>query len=168
MSTARRRWASMCVYVLIGGTSAIAQTTGTIQGTVRDQDGLVPGVTVPLRNVETNATRTLVTDSLGTYRFLTLPVGNYEVTAELTGFSKYVRSGVTLTLNQDAVVDIELRPAAISELVEVTADAPLLNTTNAEVGVRFDTRRVAELPVRARSRVGRVDEVWKEYFCNSP
>jgi hypothetical protein len=66
---------------------------------------------------------------------------------ELSGFSKYTRSGITLALNQDAVVDVELQPASISESIEVRADAPLLNTTNAEVGVRFDTRRVAELPV---------------------
>jgi hypothetical protein len=103
--------------------------------------------------VETNATRTLASDSLGSYRFLNVPIGNYEVTAELAGFAKYVRSGVTLSLNQDAVVDVELRPAGITETVQVTADAPLLNTTNAEVGVRFDTRRVSELPVRASRNV---------------
>ena len=149
MFTGKRLCTLLCLFVLAGGTTAAAQTSGTIQGTVRDQDGVVPGVTVTLRNVETNTTRTLATDSVGAYRFLNLPVGNYELTAELTGFSKHVRSGVTLSLNQDAVVDVELRPAAISELVEVQADAPLLNTTNAEVGVRFDTKRVAELPVRA-------------------
>ena len=76
-----------------------------------------------------------------------MPVGSYELTVELAGFSKYVRSGITLSLNQDAVVDVQLQPASISECIEVTADAPLLNTTNAEVGVRFDTTRVAELPV---------------------
>jgi hypothetical protein len=153
MSTGKRLCTLLCLFVLAGGTSAAAQTSGTIQGTVRDQDGVVPGVTVTLRNVETNTTRTLATDSVGAYRFLNLPVGNYELTAELTGFSKHVRSGVTLSLNQDAVVDVELRPAAISELVEVRANSPMLNTTNAEVGVRFDTKRVAELPVRASRNI---------------
>ena len=76
-----------------------------------------------------------------------MSVGNYELTVELTGFARYVRAGITLAVNQVAVVEVQVRPAALTELVEVTANAPLLNTTNAEVGVRFDTQRVAELPV---------------------
>ena len=66
---------------------------------------------------------------------------------ELAGFGTYKQSGLNLTLNQDAAIDVTLRPAGVAESVQVTADTPLLNTTNAEVGVRFDTRRVAELPV---------------------
>ena len=101
---------------------------------------------VTVRNIDTDVSRTL-TDVEGNYRFLNLPVGNYELVAELTGFGRHVRAGLTLALNQTAVVDVQLSPAAVSELVEVRADAPLINTTNAEVGVRFDTTRVAELPV---------------------
>ena len=69
------------------------------------------------------------------------------MTVELAGFAKVVRSGLTLALNQDAVVDVRLKTATQEETVTVTADAPLLNTTTAEVGVRFDTKRIAELPV---------------------
>jgi hypothetical protein len=123
-------------------------TTGSIQGTVKDkQDAVVPGATVTIRNTQTNARRTLVTEGNGAYRFLNVPVGEYELTVELSGFSKHVRSGLTLSLNQDAVVDVQLQPATISENVEVRADAPLLNTTTSEVGVRFDTKRMSELPV---------------------
>ena len=88
-----------------------------------------------------------MTGADGGYRFLNMPVGNYELTVELAGFARYVRAGITLAVNQVAVVEVQVRPAAVTEVVEVTADAPLLNTTNAEVGVRFDTQRVAELPV---------------------
>ena len=59
-----------------------------------------------------------------------MPVGNYELTVELSGFSRYVRAGLTLAVNQTAVVErARFRPAAVSEVVEVRADAPLLNTT---------------------------------------
>ena len=135
--------------LVLGASSAAGQaTTGSIQGTVTDSQGAaIPGATVTVRNIETEVSRSLASDAEGNYRFLNLPVGNYELVAELSGFGRYVRSGLTLALNQTAVVDVQLSPAALSELVEVRADAPLLNTTNAEVGVRFDTQRVAELPV---------------------
>ncbi|MBF8299658.1 MAG: Outer rane receptor for ferrienterochelin and colicin [Acidobacteria bacterium] len=129
-------------------------TTGTIQGVVTDnQGGVVPGATTTVRNIDTNVRRSAATNAEGAYRFLNMPVGNYELTVELTGFSRYVRSGLTLALNQTAVVDVEIRPAALTEVVEVRADAPLLNTRNAEVGVRFDTMRVAELPVMASRNI---------------
>ncbi|MGE0454560.1 MAG: carboxypeptidase regulatory-like domain-containing protein [Vicinamibacteria bacterium] len=121
---------------------------GSIQGVVRDeQQAVTPGVAVTIRNVDTNLTRTLVSDGSGRYRALNLPPGPYEVTAELTGFARVVRSGITLMINQDAVVDFTLKAAAIAETITVQGDAPLLNTTNAEVGVRFDTKRISELPV---------------------
>ena len=80
----------------------------------------------------------MVSDDNGSYRFLNMPVGDYELTVELSGFAKYVRSGITLSVNQDAVIDVRIQPASISEAIEVNADAPLLNTTTPEVGVRFD------------------------------
>ena len=138
----------VAVLLVMTGVAVAQSTTGTVQGVVRDnQAGVIPGATVTLRNIETNATRSLATSGDGSYRFLNTPIGNYELTVELSGFSRYVRSGLTLAVNQDAVVDVELRPAALTEAIEVRADAPIINTTNAEVGVRFDTTRVAELPV---------------------
>jgi len=140
----------LIVLVLLAGTNSVGAqaTTGTIEGIVKDNQGLaVPGATLTVRNVETNVSRSLASSGDGGYRFLNMPVGNYEITVELTGFARYVRDGITLAVNQVAVVEVELRPAALTELVTVSADAPLLNTTTAEVGVRFDTQRVAELPV---------------------
>jgi len=150
MRTPIERLLVLLVLVLLAGTSsARAQaTTGTIEGVVKDNQGLaVPGATLTVRHVETNVSRSQVSSGDGSYRFLNMPVGNYEITVELTGFARHVRAGVTLAVNQVAVVEVELRPAALTELVTVTSDAPLLNTTTAEVGVRFDTQRVAELPV---------------------
>lgn len=149
MTIACRRLVLCALMTLVTAAAAAAQsTTGSIQGTVRDnQEAVVPGATVTVRNVQTNAVRTATTDGSGVYRFLNVPVGSYELTVELTGFSKYVRTGITVAINQDAIVEVRIQPASITESIEVTADAPLLNTTNSEVGVRFDTTRVAELPV---------------------
>ncbi len=150
MRTPIERLLALLLLVILASTSlAAAQaTTGSIEGIVTDNQGLaVPGASVTVRNVDTNVSRSVVTGADGGYRFLNMPVGNYELTVELTGFARYVRAGITLAVNQVAVVEVQIGPAALTELVEVTADAPLLNTTNAEVGVRFDTQRVAELPV---------------------
>jgi len=128
--------------------SAGQATTGTIRGTVKDQQSaIVPGVTVTIRQIETNSVRTTVTDAQGAYLVTNLPTGNYEVTAELSGFSKFVRSGITLAVNQDAVVDVALAAGGLTETVAVTADASVLNTTSSEVSVRFDQTRISELPV---------------------
>jgi hypothetical protein len=150
MKTAIRRLLVVWLLALVAGAATLAaqSTTGTILGTVRDnQDAVVPGAMVTIRNVQTNASRTLTTEGNGVYRFLNVPVGAYEVTVELAGFSKYVRSGITVAINQDAVVDVQIQPASVTESIEVRADSPIINTTNAEVGVRFDTTRMAELPV---------------------
>ena len=145
---------ALLALVLCAGSVAAQATTGSIQGVVTDsQDAAIPGATVTIRNIDTDVRRTLVSDVEGNYRFLNVPVGNYELVVELTGFGRHVRAGLTLALNQTAVVDVQLSPAALSELVEVRADAPLINTTNAEVGVRFDTQRVAELPVMGSRNV---------------
>ena len=150
MRTSITRLLALLLLVVLASTgSAAAQaTTGSIEGIVTDNQGLVvPGASVTVRNIDTNVSRSVVTGADGGYRFLNMSVGNYELTVELTGFARYVRAGITLAVNQVAVVEVQVRPAALTEVVEVTADAPLLNTTNAEVGVRFDTQRVAELPV---------------------
>ncbi|MET0649893.1 MAG: carboxypeptidase-like regulatory domain-containing protein, partial [Pyrinomonadaceae bacterium] len=127
---------------------ASAQTTGSILGTVQDEKGgTIAGATVTARNVETNITRTAQTDADGRYRFTGMSVGGYEITVESVSFAKYVQTGVQLLLNQDAVVEVTMKPAGVEAVVNVTENAALLNTTNAEVSTRFDSRRLSELPI---------------------
>src|SRR5688572_3927489 len=104
----------LCFLLLSLASSALGQgTTGAISGAVKDSSGaLVPGVSITVRNLETNATRSAISEADGKYSIPGLPSGPYELTAELTGFTKYVRSPIVLLLNQVAVVDPELRPAA--------------------------------------------------------
>jgi hypothetical protein len=133
---------SLCVQ------SEAQNVSGTISGVVMDQQqAVMPGVAVAIRNIQTNAVRTTTTGDQGRFRVPGLPVGNYEVTVEHAGFGKHVRSGITLVLNQDAVLEIVLKPAEVTDVITVSADAPLLNTTNAEVGVNFDHKRITELPL---------------------
>src|SRR5258705_683112 len=76
-----------------------------------------------------------------------VPVGDYEVTVESTGFAKYVQSGITLDLNQAATVDVTLKTGGVTEVVNVVENASMLNTTTSEVGTRFDQRRLTDLPL---------------------
>lgn len=127
---------------------AFGQTTGTISGTVTDEKGaVIPNATVTARNTERNISRNLQTGGDGNYRFENLPVGPYEVSVEATSFSKYVQSGITLVLNQNAVVDVSMKPGGVQEVVNVTENAAIINTSNAEVSTQFDSRRLSELPL---------------------
>src|SRR6185369_4536607 len=98
-------------------------------------------------NISTNESRTAQTNADGRYHFASLAVGGYEITVESSGFSKYMQSGITLALNQQAVVDVTMKPGAVQETVNIVENASVLNTSNAEVGTRFDEKRLSELPL---------------------
>jgi hypothetical protein len=139
---------------LCASAPAYAQTTGAISGTVEDEKGaVVAGATVTARNVETNFSRSAQTDGEGRYRFPNMPTGAYELTVEAANFAKHVQTGITLLLNQDAVINVAMKPAGVQEVVNVVENAALLNTTTAEVATRFDTRRLSELPLATNRSV---------------
>ena len=137
------------VVMFVTSTNLNAQSiSGSFSGVVMDQQqAVMPGVAVRVRSLQTNAVRTTGTDDQGRFRLPNMPVGDYELTVEHAGFAKYVRSGIKLVLNQEAVVNIIMKPAEVSEVITVSGDAPLINTTNAEVGVNFDHKRITELPL---------------------
>src|SRR5262245_36724276 len=130
-------------------------TSGTISGTVADPTGAsIPAANVTVRNLDTNVSRSVATESEGRFRFPALPVGRYEVTVEAKGFAKHVRGPIQLVLNQEAVLNIAMQTAAVQETVVVTADASIIDTTTAEVGVRFDERRLRDLPISGQFSIG--------------
>jgi len=143
------------LFLLWSASVAIAQLpTAAILGVVRDASGaIVPGTSLTARNVETGQTRTAVAGDDGSYRFSALPVGNYEVRVEQPGFRSQLRSGLTLAVGQEAVVNFTLEVGAIEQTVEVTAEAPLVNTTTGSLGGLVDEQRMADLPLNGRNYI---------------
>lgn len=124
---------------------------GAIEGKVTDETGAVlPGVAVQVRNVDTGVARETTTDEAGVYRALLLPVGNYEVSAELQGFAKVRRPDLALTIGSTLTIDLTLR-ASLSEEITVTAEAPVLETARTSQASTVGARAVANLPVNGRN-----------------
>jgi hypothetical protein len=140
---------SVCALVLACGASLVAQSDSAIVlGVVRDAQGsTVPDTTVTIRNVDTGFTRAVATDTEGRYRFAAVPTGRYTLTAARTGFRSVVREGLVLLLGAEAVVDVELPVAGISESLVVTADVPMVETTTSAIEMRINREQLDLLPV---------------------
>jgi outer membrane receptor protein involved in Fe transport len=140
-------------FLLTMGSLAMAQLpTATILGTVKDSTGaVIPGAAITAKNLETGLTRAGVSAEDGSYRFSALPVGSYELKVELPGFKTEVRSGLTLTVSEEAVVNFTLQAGAVEQTVVVTEDAPIVNTTSGSLGGLVDEQKVAELPLNGRN-----------------
>src|SRR5438093_4521753 len=128
--------------------------TGTITGTARDRTGaVVPGVAITVTHTQTNISFETITGATGTYTVPALRVGEYVVTAQLTGFKKEMRRGIVLQVNQVAVVDLTLEVGEVSDIAEVTLAAPLIQTQSATLGDVVDEKQVKELPLNGRNFV---------------
>src|SRR5262245_26952050 len=126
--------------------------SATMSGAVHDAGGgLVPGVSVTGKHTESGLTRTVITNETGSYRMPALPVGAYEVTAELSGFKQQVRRGVILAVTQEAVVNFTLEVGDLKENVTVTEDAPLVNTTLSPTSGLVTREQIKDLPLNGRS-----------------
>src|SRR5215471_1335898 len=124
----------------------------TVNGRVIDPSkAVIPNATVTVRNVETNETATVTTNSEGNYTVSFLKPGVYSITAEAPGFKKYTRDRQELQVSQTATIDMQLEVGATSEAVTVTSEAPLLDETKADRGNVIENRRVTELPLNARN-----------------
>ena len=128
--------------------SASAQVSAAISGSVKDSTGAdVPSVTVTARNVETGAERTTVTDAGGLYKFLALPVGAYEVRAAKEGFNEAIRTGLHLSLGQQANVDIALQVGDVAAQITITEEASPVTTTTADISGLVAEQQVKDLPL---------------------
>lgn len=144
---------ALLVQILLPAENALAQvTTATISGEVRDATGAVlPGASITIKNLETGMTRTLVSDEQGRYRAPNLPVGSYEIRAELAGFKAEVRSGIKLTVGREAAVDLVLEVGEITEMIQVAGEAPLVDTAKSEVSGLIDDKKIRDLPLNGRT-----------------
>ena len=127
------------------------QTTGNITGRmVDDQGAAVPGVTVTAKNAATGLTRTDTSDAEGVYRLTALPVGTYDIIAELQGFSKVENKGIVVNVGQTLDINMTLKVASVSETVTVTGETPLIETSSSSVGGVVDIERIESLPLNGR------------------
>src|SRR5690242_3814756 len=133
--------------------SVMAQVErASIVGTIRDSTGsVVPGVTVKVINQGTNNTTNLQTDEAGEYSATNLTPGAYTVEAEKTGFTRRVYRDFVVQVAQIARLDITLELGAVEQTVEVTGEAPLLQTENSTVGQVISSQPISALPLNGRN-----------------
>jgi hypothetical protein len=136
----------------LAGGAAAQEFRATVKGHVVDQSrSALPGATVSVRNAETNEAATATTNGEGNYTIPFLRPGLYTLTVELSGFQKYLRSGLRLEVSQTATINVELTVGGVAEEVTVLAESPLLETSNANRGTVIDNHRIEELPLQSRS-----------------
>ncbi len=136
---------------LLSGISWAQVTSGNISGTVQDETGaVVPGASVTVRNSETGTSRNVTTDGRGRYRASSLPLGMYEVRAEQAGFQSAARTGIELTLGREAVVDFSLKVGSVAETLQVTGEAPLVDTVSGTIAGLVTEERIQQLPLNGR------------------
>jgi outer membrane receptor protein involved in Fe transport len=132
--------------LLLGAGTAGAQTTGTIEGTISDQNGgALPGATVTATSPRLQGERTATTDASGRYRFASLPPGTYTVTTSLSGFGSTQKTAV-VTLDATATVNMSLQLTA-KEAVVVSGEAPLIDTASTTTGSNYTAKVIDKLPV---------------------
>ncbi len=126
--------------------------TATLVGTIKDSSGaVVPAATVEVENIDTRINRTVQASAAGDYTVVSLPPGQYQVTAKATGF-KNVRATATLQVGETRRVDVAMEVGAVNETVTVTSSsAAALNTEQASVGQVVDSQRIVELPLNGRN-----------------
>jgi hypothetical protein len=133
-------------------TAALAQEASSVVGTVTDQSGaVVADAKVTAANVGTGLSRTVTTSSTGDYVIPNLPVGTYKVTAEKSGFKLGVASDVHLDVQRAARVDFALELGQVTQQVNVTSVAPMLQTHDSQVGTLVENRRIDDLPLNGRN-----------------
>ncbi len=130
---------------------AWAQTSATLAGVAQDASGgVLPGTQVSARHVATGVTRQTATGPDGRFRLAGLPAGDYEVRLELSGFRPLVRTGIRLTVGENASLTLTLEVGA-TEVVTVSGAASQVNTRSSELSYLVDQRTIAQLPVNGRN-----------------
>lgn len=130
-----------------------AQTvTGTLNGRVLDAQGaVIANANVSIRGEDTGLVREAKTNGEGFYTFSFVPLGRYSVTAKAAGFTTVKKTGVIVALNTTTTSDFDLKPATVSETVEVSSEAPLIETTGSDIKDTFDARVIQDRPLPSRN-----------------
>ena len=139
-------------FLLLCCAAALAQTnTGRILGTIRDQTGaVVAGATVVITDLERGTSRRVHSNELGEYVAPELPPGLYRVSAQARNFKRVKWPSLRLEVARDVHLDFQLHPGAPDEVIEVTGEAPLIETTNDTLGGTFTNRAITDSPLNGR------------------
>lgn len=144
----------MLLSLVVTVTSAVSSAqdaTGRIFGTVYDQQGaVIPAVQITVTNTATQEVRTATTDKEGYFQILALPIGNYKVAAEHTGFSRVISPEQKLLINQALRVDVKMQVGAENQTVEVGAEAAPVETVNPTLGQSITGRTLTNMPLNGR------------------
>lgn len=140
--------------LIVPGRLSAQGTTGSITGTVTDPSGaVVPGATVTVKQIETNAVKTISTSDAGTYMVTQLQPGHYNVKVEKAGFKASTQSGITLVIDQTALINMQLTVGSQAEVVEVTSTGPVIQTEDSSVGQVIDSQAIQNTPLNGRLSV---------------
>jgi hypothetical protein len=154
----------VCLCLLVSASLAHAQTSaeGSIRGYVKDQQGgVLPGATITAQSPTVAGTFTAVTDETGFYRLLSLPPGDYELTADMSGFATVTRKNISVRAGVNLGVDIVMAIGAVAETVQVTLDTPLLETATAAHGVNIKGELQRSLSLTPRRN-------WSDFVLLTP
>jgi len=152
MRTPSLRLCLIFTFLITLGGDALAQTfTGGLRGAVRDPGGVVPAATVELINEATGVSRDTSTNEQGEFSFAAVPPGTYTLKASLGGFKTHESKGIRIGAQQFITLDVTLEVGEVKELVTVTGESPLIETSNASTGAVIDTKQLEMLPSGGRS-----------------
>ncbi len=156
LQSGRARTLIFCLSALVFGLCAAPasaqETGGSIAGTISDaQSATLPGVSVSLRNEDTNAQLQTVTNGEGAYVLPFVPIGRYTLTVTLNGFSTTKREGIEVRVGDRLRLDLSMQLGALTEEVTVRSEAPLLDTGSANRGQVINREQVADLPLLGRN-----------------
>ena len=147
--------------LLVSSASAQSTTEGAIGGLVSDpMQAAVPGATVVVRNVATNAQSETISDANGRFLIIRLPPGVYAVEASISGFSTFKTPNVIVEVGRSTNLDIRLSIAAAAEVVEVAATAPVINTEQHDFSTNINQTQIANLPTNTRR--------WSTFALSTP
>src|SRR5580692_5812794 len=140
------------VSMLLLPSMLLADVTGSVNGVVRDpSQAAVRGVRIKITNTQNNLSLETVTADYGSYRFLALPVGTYNLSAAITGFQQYNSTGIVLQVNDQLRIDITLKVGSINEQISIVANAARVETESTQLGDVIDSKKMLALPLNGRS-----------------
>ncbi len=138
--------------VLAAGSGLLAQNMQQVSGVVQDSTGaVVVGAQVTITNVDTSYSRSAATGPDGAYAVTNLPVGPYRLEVAKDGFVKHVQTGIVLQVGVNPQVNVALKIGTVNEVVEVSANATMVDTVSTTIGQVIDQQRVIDLPLNGRN-----------------